>query len=392
MSKTVVKRDGRVELFKTEEIINAIKFLFEGNKIDDPFMMMFKVIKNFELKLPDQVTTEEIDHLLLKSLEGLIPEDPDYDALATKQVNKMIEKSVNKKFQSFSEYIEYGITQGLLDPRLREFDLGTLELSMDYSRDTLWTYFGLDTVKHRYMIRDYDKALLEKPQWMWMRVAMGLSYNEDDKEGFALKVYDKLSRFKYLHATPTLMNSGTKFHQLISCFIGVVEDDLVSIMDKAKEAALYVKYTGGVAMSMTKLRALGSPIKSINTGSCGPIPFIKIFDTTINSVVVGGKRAANIVVYMEPRHRNIYDFLDLKETNGNDAVRARKINTALWIPDLLMKQVENDGDWYLFDPAWQRALMKAGARSLRTLYREYADMAEKENSKSPRKDKSKRFI
>ncbi len=286
MTKTVIHRDGRIEPFKTEKIIDAIKYLFEGNKILDPFMMMFKVIKNFELKLPDQVTTEDIDHLLLKSLEGLIPEDPEYDALATKQVNKMIEKSVNGRFQSFSEYVEYGIKQELLDPRLLEYDLGMLELAMDYTRDGLWTYFGLDTVKHRYMIRDYDKSLLEKPQWMWMRVAMGLSYNEADKEGFALKIYDKLSRFKYLHATPTLMNSGTKFHQLISCFIGVVEDDLVSIMDKAKESALYVKYTGGVAMSINKLRALGSPIRSINTGSCGPIPFIKIFDTTINSVVV----------------------------------------------------------------------------------------------------------
>ncbi|MFA7285011.1 MAG: ribonucleoside-diphosphate reductase subunit alpha, partial [Candidatus Absconditabacterales bacterium] len=219
--------------------------------------------------------------------------------------------------------------------------------------------------------------LLEKPQWMWMRVAMGLSYNEPDKEGFAIKIYDKLSRFKYLHATPTLMNSGTKFHQLISCFIGVVEDDLVNIMDKAKESSLYVKYTGGVAMSMTKLRALGSPIRSINTNSCGPIPFIKIFDTTINSVVVGGKRAANIVVYMEPRHRNIYDFLDLKETNGDDAVRARKINTALWIPDLFMKQVERNGDWYLFDPAQAKGLDESWGDEFETLYQQYIDKAEK---------------
>ncbi len=377
MSKTVIHRDGRIEVFQTEKIIDAIKYLFEGNKIIDPFMMMFKVIKNFELKLPDQVSTEEIDHLLLKSLEWLIPEDPEYDALATKQINKMIEKTVNKKFQSFSEYIHYGIKQDLLDPRLAEYDLGTLELAMDYTRDSLWTYFGLDTVKHRYMIRDYDKSLLEKPQWMWMRVAMGLSYNEEDKEWFTLRIYDKLSRFKYLHATPTLMNSGTKFHQLISCFIWVVEDDLVNIMDKAKESALYVKYTGGVAMSITKLRALGSPIRSINTGSCGPIPFIKIFDTTINSVVVGGKRAANIVVYMEPRHKNIYDFLDLKETNGNDAVRARKINTALWIPDLFMKQVETNGDRYLFDPAMAKGLDETWWEEFETLYWKYADMAEK---------------
>lgn len=160
-------------------------------------------------------------------------------------------------------------------------------------------------------------------------------------------------------------------------------------MDKAKESALYVKYTGGVAMSMTKLRAIGSPIRSINTGSCGPIPFIKIFDTTINSVVVWGKRAANIVVYMEPWHKNIFDFLDLKETNGNDAVRARKINTALWIPDLFMKQVENDGDWYLFDPALAKGLDESRGEEFETLYWKYADMAEKWEIKNWDKIKAK---
>lgn len=168
----------------------------------------------------------------------------------------------------------------------------------------------------------------------------------------------------------------------------MVEDDLVSIMDKAKESALYVKFTGGVAMSMTKLRALGSPIRSINTGSCGPIPFIKIFDTTINSVVVGGKRAANIVVYMEPRHLNIYDFLDLKETNGDDQVRARKINTALWIPDLLMKQVEKNGEWYLFDPALAKGLDETWGDEFETLYREYAEKAEKGEMKNRKKVKA----
>lgn len=376
MSKTVIHRDGRVEIFKTEKIIDAIKYLFEWNNIADPFMMMFKVIKNFELKLPDQVKTEEIDQLLLKSLEGLIPEDPDYDNLAVKQVTKMIEKNINNRFQSFSEYVNYAVQAGLLDARLLDFDMDMLELNMDYTRDDLWTYFGLDTVKHRYMVRDYDKTLLEKPQWMWMRVAMGLSFNEPNKEEFALKIYNKLSRFKYVHATPTLMNSWTKFHQLISCFIWVVEDDLISIMDKAKESALYVKYTGGVAMSVTKLRAMGSPIKSINTGSCGPIPFIKVFDTTINSVVVGGKRAANIVVYMETRHKNIYDFLDLKETNGDDALRARKINTALWIPDLFMKQVEKNGPWYLFDPAMAVGLDETWGDEFEELYRKYVEQAE----------------
>lgn len=371
MSKIVVHRDGKTEPFRTEKIIDAIKYLFDGNDVADPFMTMFKIIKNFEIKLPDQITTEEIDHLLLKSLEWLITEDPDYDTLAVKQLTKIINKSVETKFDTFADYIKHGVESDMLDKRMLDFDLATIERAIDYSKDDLWTYFGLDTVKHRYLVRDYDKNLLEKPQWMWMRVAMGLSYNESNKEDFAIKIYNKMSSMKYLHATPTLMNSGTKHHQLISCFIWVVEDDLFSIMDKAKESALYVKYTWWVAMSMTKLRASWSPIKTINTSSCGPIPFIKIFDTTINSVVIWGKRAANIVVYMEPWHYNIHEFLDLKETNWNDALRARKINTALWIPDLFMKRVKENGKWYLFDPKEAAWLDESYGQEFEKLYKDY---------------------
>jgi len=185
---------------------------------------------------------------------------------------------------------------------------------------------------------------------MWMRIAMGLSLNETNKEEFALEVYQKLASLKYLHSTPTLFNAGTNFPQLISCFIGVVGDSLEDIMDKAREAAFYAKFAGGTAMSFTKLRASGSIIKSINSSSCGPVPFIKIFDTTIASVAIGGKRASNPVAYLDPWHYNIEDFLDLKETNGNESVRARRLNTALWIPDEFMNRVLKDQDWYMFDP------------------------------------------
>ena len=376
MSKIVIHRDGKTEPFRTEKIIDAIKYLFDGNDVSDPFMTMFKVIKNFEIKLPDQITTEQIDHLLLKSLEWLITEDPDYDTLAVKQLIKIINKSVENRFDTFADYIKHGVESDILDKRMLDFDLATIEWAIDYGKDNLWTYFGLDTLKHRYLVRDHDKNLLEKSQWMRMRVAMWLSYNEPNKEEFAIKVYNKMSSMKYLHATPTLMNSWTKHHQLISCFIWVVEDDLMSIMDKAKESALYVKYTWWVAMSMTKLRASWSPIKTINTSSCGPIPFIKIFDTTINSVVVWGKRAANIVVYLEPWHYNIHEFLDLKETNWNDALRARKINTALWIPDLFMKRVKEDGKWYLFDPKEVIWLDESYGEEFEKIYNWYQDKAD----------------
>lgn len=351
MSTTVIHRDGKVESFQTEKIIEAISSVLNNIPgLNDPFVAMFKIIKNFETKLPEQIKTEEIDNLLLKAIEPLIAEDPLYDAIATKQYVKIISENVNKRFSSFAEYITFAVDYGLLDPRMKEMNLGTLELAMNYENDNFLNYFGLSTLHHRYLIKDYDKNTLEKPQWMWMRIAMGLSLNEANKEEFTLKVYEKLASLRYLHSTPTLFNSGTNHPQLISCFIGVVDDSLDSIMDKAKEMAFYAKHAGGTAMSVTKLRANGSTVKSINSASSGPIPFIKIYDTTIASVAIGGKRASNIVVYMEPWHLEIEDYLDLKETNGNESARARKLNCALWIPDEFMRRVEMDLDWYLFDP------------------------------------------
>jgi ribonucleoside-diphosphate reductase alpha chain len=351
MANTVLHRDGSVENFQTEKIIEAISSVLQNIPgLNDPFVAMFKIIKNFETKLPEQVRTEEIDNLILKAIEPLIAEDPMYDAIATKQSVKLISENVNKKFSSFAEYINFAADNNFLDIRMKDFDLGTLELEINYDNDMFLNYFGLTTMQHRYLIKDYNKVTLEKPQWMWMRIAMGLSLNETNKEEFALKVYHKLAQLKYLHSTPTLFNSGTNHPQLISCFIGVVDDSLDSIMDKNKEMAFYCKHAGGTAMSVTKLRSSGSLVKSINSASSGPIPFIKIYDTTVASVAIGGKRASNIVIYMEPWHLEIMDYLDLKETNGNETSRARKLNTALWIPDEFMRRVEMDMEWYMFDP------------------------------------------
>jgi ribonucleoside-diphosphate reductase alpha chain len=350
MTKTVIHRDGRIEPFKTEKIIDAIKEVIDDVRLQDPFIAMFKIIKNFETKLPDEIKTEEIDWLILKAIEPLIAEDPIYDTIATRQFVKILSEDVNKRFQSFTSYIHYWVDQGILDSRLLTFDLDRLELELRYDYDNLLNYFWTSTLHHRYLVKDLDKNILEKPQWMWMRIAMWLSILEENKEDFTLKIYHKLWSLRYLHSTPTLFNSWTNFPQLISCFIWVIGDSLDDIMDKAREAAFYAKFAGGTAMSFTKLRASWSTIASINSSSCWPIPFIKIFDTTIASVAIGGKRASNLVAYMEPRHYNIDDFLELKETNGNESVRARRLNTALWIPDEFMQRVLNREDWYMFDP------------------------------------------
>lgn len=297
-------------------------------------------MKNVELKLPDEVTTNELDNIILKATEMLISSDTLYDKIAAYQLIKIVNRQVSHRFASFQEYVQYAVSEKLLDEKLLDFDFMFLEQHFKPENDHKFNFFGISTVADRYLMRDRQKVTIEKPQRFWMRVAMGLSLCETDKESFAVKIYEKLSALLYVHSTPTLYNSGMPFSQFSSCYINVVGDSMENIMGKVTETAMFAKYAGGVGTSVTKLRASGSHIKSINAKSSGPIPFIKIFDTTINGIMQGGRRRSSQVMYMEPRHYNIYEFLDLKETNGSPYLRTPSLNTAIWIPDNFMERVE----------------------------------------------------
>ncbi len=301
---------------------------------------LFRIMKNVELKLPDEVTTNELDQIILKATEMLISSDTLYDKIAAYQLIKIINHKISHRFSSFQEYIEYAVEDSLLDKKLLDFDFMLLEQHFKPQNDHIFNFFGISTVTDRYLMRDRKKEIIEKPQRFRMRVAMGLSLCEKDKELFAIKVYEKLSALLYIHSTPTLYNSGMPFSQFSSCYISVVGDSMDQIMDKVTETAMFAKFAGGVGTSITKLRASGSHIKSINAKSSGPIPFIKIFDATINGIMQGGRRRSSQVMYMEPRHYNVYEFLDLKETNGSPYLRTPSLNTAVWVSDNFMERVE----------------------------------------------------
>lgn len=202
MSNVVIKRDGTQVPFQTEEIVKAMQEVIKPLKLEDPFIPVFKIIKNFEMKLPDQVTTEEIDSLLLKAMEGLITEDPLYDKIAVAQLAKMISKNVNKRFNTFKEYIAWAVDQELLRKEMLEYDLDRLEWEMDHSRDHIFNFFGIATFEKKYQLRDYDQKLLEKIQWTWMRMAMGIAFVEPEgnRNEFALDIYHQISQLKYLHS------------------------------------------------------------------------------------------------------------------------------------------------------------------------------------------------
>lgn len=376
MSKVIIHRNGMEELFQTEKIIKAIQDIIEPLKLDDPFVSMFKIIKHFELKLPDRISTSEIDRLLLKAMEGLISEDPIYDRIASAQLAKIINRSIESRFMTFKEYVHFAVEEGLLREELLSFNLDELEFYMDPSRDSLLNFFALANFEKKYQLTDYEKNKLEKIQWTWMRMAMGIARcePEENRTEFAKKIYDQISQLKYVHSHS--FNSGSPRSQMSSCFISVVDDTMESIMDKASEFAQLSKYDGGMGLSFTKLRASGSLIKKINQLSSGPIPFIKVYDSIKNAMLQGtGKKRSGAVFYMEPWHYNIYEFLDLKETTGNDYVRTRTCNTALWIPDEFMQRVLDDKDRWLFDPAEAKELTETWGEEFSKHYKSYEDKA-----------------
>jgi ribonucleoside-diphosphate reductase alpha chain len=372
-NRIVIKRDGTKEKLQMKKLVDAIFSLLERFDLPDDYEIVFKITKELDLKIPEIITTEELDYLVLKAIEHLIPTGSIYDTIATRQLLKIINRRIERRFSSFKDYINYAVNEKLLKPELLNFDIYLLESKIDYSRDNNLDYFGLSTLKDRYLTKDRNFETIEKPQWFFMRVAMGIGNTEEE----ILKIYDKLSNLEYLHSTPTLFNSGTLTNQYSSCYVNVVDDSLESIMDKAKETAFLAKYAGGVGTDITRVRATGSKIQSLNSKSSGIIPFIKIYDTIVNAIQQGGRRRSSQVVYLQPWHLDIEAFLDLRETTGNPYFRTPSLNTALWMPDEIMRRIKEGESIYLFDPAECRELVACYGEEFAKKYQECIEKAEK---------------
>lgn len=251
--------------------------------------------------------------------------------------------------QVFRKFIEKGIEFEILSPELKEFDLDKLSAALDLSRDNQFTYLGLQTLYDRYFIHN-DGVHYELPQIFFMRVAMGLSIAEEDKNERAIEFYHLLSSFDYMCSTPTLFNSGTTRPQLSSCFLTTVPDDLDGIYSALKDNALLSKFAGGLGNDWTYIRAMGAHIKGTNGKSQGVVPFLKVANDTAVAVNQGGKRKGAMCAYLETWHLDIEEFLELRKNTGDDRRRTHDMNTANWVPDLFMKRVMENKDWTLFSP------------------------------------------
>jgi ribonucleoside-diphosphate reductase alpha chain len=310
--------------------------------------------------LYDGVPMDEVYKASVLAARTLIEKDPDYTYATARLLFHTIAKEVLGKdvvqadmaaayVDYFPDFIKKGVAHELLDEKLLQFDLKRLGGALKAERDLKFDYLGLQTLYDRYFLH-VGKSRIELPQAFFMRVAMGLSLNEIDRETRAIEFYEVLSSFDFMSSTPTLFNSGTLRSQLSSCYLTTVPDDLDGIYESIKENALLSKFAGGLGNDWTRVRALGSHIKGTNGESQGVVPFLKVVNDTAVAVNQGGKRKGAVCTYLESWHLDIEEFLELRKNTGDDRRRTHDMNTANWIPDLFMRRVMEKGQWTLFSP------------------------------------------
>ena len=310
--------------------------------------------------LYDGVPIDEVYKASILAARTLIEKDPDYTYATARLLMHTIRREVlgeevaHEEMQTryaeyFPKFIAKGVENELLDEKLQQFDLTRLGAALKPERDLKFDYLGLQTLFDRYFLH-VRKQRIELPQAFFMRVAMGLSLNEINREERAIEFYEILSSFDFMSSTPTLFNAGTLRSQLSSCYLTTVADDLGGIYDAIKENALLSKFAGGLGNDWTPVRALGAHIKGTNGESQGVVPFLKVVNDTAVAVNQGGKRKGAVCAYLETWHLDIEEFLELRKNTGDDRRRTHDMNTANWIPDLFMRRVMEKGTWTLFSP------------------------------------------
>jgi ribonucleoside-diphosphate reductase alpha chain len=342
----VIKRDGSREEVKIEKILHAVSRACRGIENVVPLEVAKRTING----LHEGSTTEELDNLSIETAVMLTVEEPNYSKVAARMLAEIIRKEAGRD-EAFRDYIKTADELGLIDSRIRtlaEEDLDAIEYAIDHDRDDLFEYFGLRTIYDRYLLRHpKTRKVIERPQWMFMRVALGLSKSITE----AIEFYDIVSNFLYMPSTPTLFNSGTRHAQMSSCYVLTIgEDSLEGIYKAYADCAQISKWSGGIGIDWTPVRASGALIKGTNGKSNGIIPFLKVMDSSVHAVNQGGKRKGAAAVYLEPWHADIEAFLELRNNTGAEERRTHNLNLALWIPDLFMKRVESDSHWSLFSP------------------------------------------
>jgi ribonucleoside-diphosphate reductase alpha subunit len=359
----VIKRSGRVEDMKFDNVTNRIKNLTYGlsENCDSS-----KVAQQVFSSMYDRITAQEIDTLSAEICIGMITSDPDYEILATRIVASNIQKVCPNNFHLAMRKL---LKAGIITEEVSEVAFKVKD-NIDSDRDFDFGYFGIKTLEKSYLQR-VDGRLVETPQYMFMRVAIGI-HGKDIPA--VIETYDKMSQGLFIHATPTLFNAGTPRPQMSSCFLIANKGDSIDgIYGTLTECAQISKWAGGIGMHIHDIRSNKSRIRGTNGQSDGIIPMLRVFNATARYVNQAGRRKGSIAVYIEPWHADILEFLELRLNQGDEEARCRDLFSALWIPDLFMKRVEENGNWSLFCPDKAKGLSDVYGKEFEELYTKYEE-------------------
>lgn len=383
----VVLDDGSKQPLDMQRLHTIVNEACQG--LDD--VSASEILEEALKNLYDGVSHSEVNTSLVMTARTMVEKDPNYSYVTARLLLDTIRAEAlqflevaNEATQSemsalygkaLSQYIAKGIEFELLSPELASYDLEQLGKALNAERDLQFSYLGLQTLYDRYFIHK-DEVRFELPQIFFMRVAMGLATQEDDKNARAIEFYNLLSSFDYMSSTPTLFNSGTLRPQLSSCYLTTVPDNLDGIYSAIHDNAMLSKWAGGLGNDWTPVRALGAYIKGTNGKSQGVVPFLKVVNDTAVAVNQGGKRKGAVCAYLETWHLDIEEFLELRKNTGDDRRRTHDMNTANWVPDLFMKRVFEDKQWTLFTPNDTPDLHDLYGAAFEARYEEYEQMAD----------------
>jgi ribonucleoside-diphosphate reductase alpha subunit len=357
----VIKRNGDSVEMLFDKVTQRISKLNMAPEFEVLNVQPDKVAQKVFTSMYDGISTSEIDTLSAEVAIGMITEHPDYETLAMRITVSNLQKTCPRTFSDCALALH---AKGILSDEFMK----SIHLEMDGwvepKRDYDFGYFGIKTLQRGYLLPG------ETPQYMFMRVALAI-HGEDFES--VKKSYDLMSQKYFTHATPTLFNAGTKRPQMSSCFLLAAKDDSIEgIYDTLKECAQISKWSGGIGLHISNIRANGTPIKGTNGVADGIVPMLRVFNNTARYVNQGGgKRKGSFAVYLEPWHADIFEFLDLRLNQGDEEARCRDLFTALWVPDLFMQKVEEDGDWYLMCPNECPRLQNVYGEEFNEMYREY---------------------
>tara|TARA_R100001086_G_scaffold249124_1_gene187852 strand:+ start:8356 stop:10824 length:2469 start_codon:yes stop_codon:yes gene_type:complete len=386
----VKKRNGRLEELNIDKINRCAEWACDGIQ----GVSSSEVALDAHVQFYDKIPTIEIDKALIMSARQKIEKEPNYAYVAARLLLFSVHKEVfgesrdSDAFEhqyklSFIRNTKKLVKEEILDERLLDFDLKKLSEAIKPDRDFNFKYLGLQILYDRYLNHVQNRRL-ETPQAFWMRVSMGLAINEEDKEQKAIEFYNALSQFHLCCSTPTLFNSGSTHSQLSSCYLNTFDDSIDGIFEGLWQEARKSKFAGGLGFDVSNFRAANSYVKGTNGKSSGLIPWLKIYNDTLIAVDQGGKRPGAGCAYLEPWHLDIEDFLDLKKNTGDERRRCHDMNTANWLPDLFLRKIEANEDWYLFSPSDVRDLHETYGKDFDKRYKKYcklADEGEIENHK-----------